>query len=101
MDNLVVGLDAFTLGTENANCLLGLLDGGIHGGRGARSRGGNALGARSALRLGDAQSERDNVSDVGLGAIHLDRDAERLAQEAHGLETLLIVGATTADENTG
>jgi hypothetical protein len=53
--NLVVGLDAFTLGTENANCLLGLLDGGIDGGRSAGSRGGNALGARSALRLGDPQ----------------------------------------------
>jgi len=101
VNDLVIGLDTFTLGTEDANGLLGLLDGGIDSGRSAGSRGGDTLGARSTLRLGDTQSKRDDISDVGLGAIHLDRDAERLAQESHSLETLLIVGATAADENAG
>lgn len=99
VDDLVVGLDAFALGTEDANGLLGLLDGGINSGRSAGSGGGNALCARSALGLSDTQCEWDDISDVSFGAVHFDTDAERLAKEAHGLETLLVVGATTADEN--
>ena len=101
VDDLVVGLDAYTLGTEDANGLLRLLDGGIDGGRSAGSRGGHAVSfcARSALRLCDTQSEWDNLGDVGLGAVHLDRNTKRLAKETHGLETLLVVRATTADEN--
>ena len=39
------------------------------------------------MRALDAERERDDVGDVCLGAIDLDGDAE----EAHGLEALLVV----------
>lgn len=34
-----------------------------------------------------------------VGAEDLDLDAERLAEEAHGLEALLVIGATAADKD--
>ena len=34
-----------------------------------------------------------------LGAVDLDFDAERLAEEAHHLEALLVIGATTPDKD--
>lgn len=103
MDNLVVGLEAFALGPKDTNVMLVHLNGGIDGGRSAGGRGGSALGVGTwrALRLRDPQSERNNVSDVRFGTVHLDGDAERLAKKAHALETLLVVGTTTADENAG
>ena len=65
---------------------------GIRGGRGEGS-----LGDVDAVTCLDAQSQGNDLSDMSFGAINLDRNTERLAQQAHGLETFLVVGATTAD----
>ena len=45
----------------------------------------------------DTKREGDDGGDVSVRAIHLDFDSERLAKEAHGLETLLVVGTTTTN----
>jgi hypothetical protein len=36
---------------------------------------------------------------VGVGAEDADGDAQALTKETHGLETFLVVGTTTADED--
>ena len=44
------------------------------------------------------EGEGNDGGDVGVpGDVDIDRDAERLAEKAHGLDTLLVVWTTAAD----
>lgn len=66
--------------------------------RGVRSgRGEGSVGDVDAIACLDAESQGNDFGDMGFGAIYLDRDTKRLAQQAHGLETFLVVGATATD----
>ena len=51
------------------------------------------------LLASDTKRKGDDGGDVGVWAVDLDLDTERLAEEAHGLEALLVVGAATTDED--
>lgn len=55
----------------------------------------------ASLGLADINSERkgDNLGDMGIGTEDADRDTQALAEQAHGLETFLVVGATTTDKD--
>ena len=103
-DDLVVGLDAGSVGADGTNFTtsgldLGRMDIGRRGtGCGRRNRNGNPTFLASALVL-HAQSKRDDIRNVRLGTVNLDRDAQALTQETHGLETFLVVGSTTTDED--
>ena len=48
---------------------------------------------------GCAQSKRDNLRDMRIGTEHLNLNAQRLAKQPHGLESLLIVGPAAPDED--
>ena len=105
LDDVVRGLRALAIRVDRADGLVGvshrrnLLDLG----RGAR--GLDALeatgGGVGGLALGEvnAECEGDDLGDVGVGAEDTDRDTEGLAKEAHGLETLLVVGTATTNED--
>jgi hypothetical protein len=60
-----------------------------------------ASGSVGGLALGevDAKGEGDDLGDVGVGAEDADGDAQALTKETHGLETFLVVGTITADED--
>ena len=100
-DNLVLRLRALAIrvdGTDGRLGLKGLAAAVSLGGRGADGRGRDGV-ERVGLLARNTKSKGDDGGDVGVGAVDLDGDAERLAEKAHGLETLLVVGATTADED--
>ena len=50
-----------------------------------------------AIACLDAQSQGNDLGDMGFGTVYLDGNTERLSQQAHGLKTLLVVRATTAN----
>jgi len=98
VDDLVLRLVATPTGLDSTDG--DRLGGGSPRSRGSRSgRGEGSLGDMNAIACPDAQSQWNDLSDVGFGAIHLDGNTERLAQQAHGLETFLVVGATATDVN--
>jgi hypothetical protein len=68
----------------------------VEGADGVDGGGGFEAVGRS---LADAEGERDAGGDVVLRAEDLDLDAEGLAEEAHGLEALLVVGPAAADKD--
>lgn len=46
-----------------------------------------------------SKSERDNLGDMGIGSKDLYLNSKRLTKESHGLQTLLIIGSATSDED--
>ena len=96
MDNLVLRLVATPTGL---NCA----DGEGFRGSGSRSRGvrsgrgEGSVGDVDAIARLDPQSQGDDLGDMGFGAIYLDGNTKRLAQQAHSLETFLVIRATTTD----
>ena len=96
MNDLVLRLGASTTGldrTDGDGLRSGsLLSRGVWGGRGEGS-----LGNVDAVTCLDSQSQGNDLSDMSFGTINLDRNTERLAQQTHSLETLLVVGTTTTD----
>ena len=96
MDDLVLRLIATPTGlnsTDGGRLRCGSpLPGGSRSGRGEGS-----LGDVDAITCLDAQSQGNDLRNVSFGAIHLNGNTERLAQQTHGLEALLVVGTTTTD----
>lgn len=100
MDDLVFGLSTSTVGVDGTNGIFDYTDSSDLRRRGA---GLNALKAISEgslrLRNVNAQSKGNYFCDVGIGAKDTDRNTKALAKEAHGLQTLLVVGTTTTNKN--
>lgn len=93
VDDLIAGLDALSVGLDSANRGASLDLRRL----GSRSRG-DAVGNGLVASL-HAESEGNNLRDVSLGTVHLNRHTQRLSKKAHGLQTLLVVGATTTNED--
>ncbi len=98
MDDLVIRLGTIAIGLDDASRILGI-DVDLLSDRGRRWGHRDGDIAVSLGALCDAKCERDDLSDVRLGAVDFDRHSERLSEEPHGLETLLVVRSTTSDED--
>ena len=97
MDDLVPGLGTLTRGVDSTNAGIRLvLDSNLRG-RGARRRRGVRLGLE--FLGGESQRKGNDLGDVGIGAVYFDGDAEGLAEEAHGFETLLVVGSSASHKD--
>lgn len=66
--------------------------------RSTRCRGQNGWRLDHTV-LSDTQREGDDFSDVRLWAVHLDRNTKTFAEQAHGLETFLVVRTTSANKD--
>lgn len=98
--DLVIRLRALARGVDRADAVGVLGHGrGRRFGRGGCG-GGGGDGVEAVFRRGHAEREGHDLGDMRVGAVHLDGDAEGLAEEAHRLEALLVVGASTADVDT-
>lgn len=102
MDEVVGSLGALAIGVDGSNNITGLICRGDLGRRGTRLDGLQAIEA-NVTGLGfagiDSKSQGNNLSDVSVGTKDTDGDTERLAEKAHSLETLLVVGTTTTNED--
>ena len=96
VNDLVLRLGATATGLDRTN------------GGGLRSSSLRSRGVRGGRREGslwdvdavtclDTQSEWNDLSDMSFGAVNLDRNTQRFAQQAHGLEALLVVWTTTTN----
>lgn len=105
VDDVVGCLGTLTIGVDGTNSLIGVRDGSDLVTLRRRGSGLDALQSASgsigglALREVDAESEGDNLGNVGVGTEDADGDTQALTKETHSLETLLVVGTTTADED--
>ena len=102
-DDVVVGLLTRAISLDGAD---GVLRGAARGlvaavgmTVGVSVRGGSDGPSHSRGRALDAESHGHDGGDGRLGAVNLHEDTDRLSTEAHGLETLLVVGTGSSNPN--
>ena len=102
VDKDVGGLGALSIGVNGPNSIGGLTSGSDLRGRSVNLDRFQAVDS-SIARLGladiNAEGEGDDLGDVCVGAEDTDGDAQALSEQAHGLETLLVVGAYATHED--
>ena len=96
VNDLVLGLVATPAGVNSTNGE-GFRSGGLRRRGSWRRRGEGSLGNVYTVVCLDSQSQRNDLSYMGFGAVDLDGNTERLAQQPHGLEAFLVVGAATTN----
>ncbi len=102
VDKDVGGLGALSIGVDRANSVGRLAGGSYLRGRGVNLDRFEAVDS-SIARLGladiNAEGEWHDLGDVCVGAEDTDGDTQALSEQAHGLETLLVVGTSTTHED--